>query len=453
MQTVNFQCGGCGKLMGVSAQYLGQQVRCPHCQQVVVAPAAQSPEPRTEVDPQPFQNLGAHEDIFHTRSETEDALFANEAPRLEIPRDPEPGPTVNFPAPEVPDLTPVDGQANHQPPQEPTLSFSPGSTVNQEQPATAVTETIPWQPTDGAVSPAPAEEQAPAFVAPRQRREEPRSFVSGAFLLLVFLPVLLWALCATGIGVWLYSEVMRINRQYDPFEAMPDTDGDNPGIRPKGRTQSRGVLQIDRRFATRPVPEHLKVELGKTVRVGDLEVTPTKVMRRKVGVMVEGSDRAEPCSNPSLVLYLKLKNLSKEYAFTPLDNYFDRQYRGTGQVPLTLLQVGKQNFYGGPAKWIPQYRNVGKRESREWVEGRKNVDPIGLLPGEETEGLVCTDGEDGKMALYLFGENEEGEKGKPYSGELLWRVHLRRGPYQHKGRTVSATAVVGVVFSDKDYRR
>src|SRR4029077_11391181 len=44
MQTVNFQCGHCRNVMGVNAAYLGKQVRCPHCQQVVLAPA-QAPVP------------------------------------------------------------------------------------------------------------------------------------------------------------------------------------------------------------------------------------------------------------------------------------------------------------------------------------------------------------------------------------------------------------------------
>src|SRR5581483_10580632 len=44
MQTVQFQCGNCHKLMAVSVEHAGRQVRCPHCQQVVVAPTA-SPQP------------------------------------------------------------------------------------------------------------------------------------------------------------------------------------------------------------------------------------------------------------------------------------------------------------------------------------------------------------------------------------------------------------------------
>src|SRR5947209_2691562 len=119
MLTVNFQCGACGKLMAVGVDFLGQQVRCPHCQQVVIAPGARPatapappptppPEPGVStpaatirerspvVPPQPFtlpRMHNDHEDIFSQRSDTEDALFSQpEGPRLEVPRHPEPEP-------------------------------------------------------------------------------------------------------------------------------------------------------------------------------------------------------------------------------------------------------------------------------------------------------------------------------------------------------------------------
>jgi len=41
MQTVQFQCGKCRGLMAVVIDHLGRQVRCPHCQAVVVAVAAE----------------------------------------------------------------------------------------------------------------------------------------------------------------------------------------------------------------------------------------------------------------------------------------------------------------------------------------------------------------------------------------------------------------------------
>src|SRR5262249_43158565 len=39
MQTLTFQCGNCSKSLMVDSGLLGTKVRCPHCRQVVMAPA------------------------------------------------------------------------------------------------------------------------------------------------------------------------------------------------------------------------------------------------------------------------------------------------------------------------------------------------------------------------------------------------------------------------------
>jgi hypothetical protein len=158
------------------------------------------------------------------------------------------------------------------------------------------------------------------------------------------------------------------------------------------------------------------------------------------------------------VLHLGLRNLSDEYAFTPLDNFFDRRWRegqkGQGAVPpLTALEVGPTFFFGGPAAWAPRHRDSRDAGRREWVEGRKDYDPEGLRPGASLKTLVCTDGDDPEVQQVLFGVNPEGERvGTPYRGALLWRVHLRRGPVARGGKVVSATAVVGVEFTAADVR-
>jgi hypothetical protein len=192
------------------------------------------------------------------------------------------------------------------------------------------------------------------------------------------------------------------------------------------------------------------VELGETLTLGDLEVTPTKVMRQQMRVTEGG--KPEPLPEDSLVLYLKIKNLASDYAFTPLDNYFDRNWKGVGPAPLTVLQAGDETFFGGPARWcsLIEYQN-GKR--REWLDapGRKNVDRVGLGPGESMETLVCTDGNDPKIAKFLFGKEVNGRRIGAYHGPLLWRVHLRRGRIYRDGRQYPATAVIGVKFTDKAY--
>ena len=91
MQTVNFQCGHCGNLMAVGVEHLGQQVRCPHCQQVVIAPAsavttppAAESAPAPDAAENPFAHIRDSEDIFHQPRDTDDALFGSEGPRLEL---------------------------------------------------------------------------------------------------------------------------------------------------------------------------------------------------------------------------------------------------------------------------------------------------------------------------------------------------------------------------------
>ena len=40
METVQLQCGSCMNMMAISAEHLGQQVQCPHCQAIVQTPPA-----------------------------------------------------------------------------------------------------------------------------------------------------------------------------------------------------------------------------------------------------------------------------------------------------------------------------------------------------------------------------------------------------------------------------
>jgi hypothetical protein len=265
---------------------------------------------------------------------------------------------------------------------------------------------------------------------------------------LVFIPLVLYAIAATAVAGYLY--VLLRSAPPSIFDRMPDVEGDTPGVR---KEKPRARLLFTRDLALRSLPEHLHVPLGQTIQIGDLQVTPKKVERRTIGLLAETApDRPEPSPHEALVLTLHLKNTATDYAFTPLDNYFDRSWKpGSDEsVPLTVLQAGKEAFFGGPAKWFPLRRDVGKRQVREWLQGRKNIDRVGLRPGEETETIVATDGWDPVVATYLFG-TEGGST--PYRGKLLWRVQVRRGLVPWRGKEVPATAVIGVEFDDTAYAR
>src|SRR5581483_1823313 len=88
MPTVQFQCGGCGKLMAVDAQHVGKQVRCPHCQAVVLAPAAPAPQPMNPAQP-PSSLTNApsaqEPDSIFAPAATDDLFGEGPAPRLELP--------------------------------------------------------------------------------------------------------------------------------------------------------------------------------------------------------------------------------------------------------------------------------------------------------------------------------------------------------------------------------
>jgi hypothetical protein len=346
METANFQCGHCGNLMGVGTEFLGQQVRCPHCQQVVVAPAPPAAEAREQtasdsapgaaLPPAPAPLLGETtlytgpdqepESIFTPPTDTEDLFGGTPSPpRLEVPDAPSPAP--------APALAPT------------LTSLSPDAAA--PAPAPEASAALSAVTADG--GPVGAADLADAI--PRPVRRPSRG--GGWFIALVFIPLVSYAILATIAVAILYNRTQTPRENF--FEKLPDVDGDNPGVRKVGRQTWKPTWQQ----ITAPLPDSLKVRLGETLTVGALEVKPLRVERKKIRVYVEGyPNDPQECLHDSLVLYLSLRNVSTDLSFTPLDNYLDRHWkRGDPSPPLTQLEVGSENrFVGGPANWFPRFR-------------------------------------------------------------------------------------------------
>ncbi len=468
MQPIQFQCGNCGKLMAVSSEHLGQQVRCPHCQQVVIAPPPDLPsspssepeEDKTGISGVPsaqglaetvlHKTADAAEDIFSPPNAGSDLFGLAEPPRIEIPLEtqmptlPSDGAVPPQPSPMILAST-LPWEAKQS--AENAASLAPfGQSQNTAVlgggmppwPSGAVTETL--QPPAPSVPLFSKGEQSTAGSRSAKREEAKAPW----FLLLVFCPLLLYSIVISIFAFFIYRHEQQLQEQFrERFDKMPDV-GDDPGVR-KGKR----VTLTDRykpELATLPLPKSLCTTLGQPLRVGDLLVTPNRVERKRVSVVVE-SAKPEPCQHDSLVLYLDLKNLSNEYAFAPLDNYFDRYWRpGMDLIPpLTLLEVGDYRCYGGPAHWYPRGDRANRRE---WVKGRRDQADF-LQPGEEKEMFVCTDGGDDTAAALLFGDQPD----EGYHGRLLWRVRVRRGLVRFQHKDYSATAVIGVRFTDSEIRQ
>jgi hypothetical protein len=436
METSNFQCGHCGKLMAVGSEFLGQQVRCPHCQQVVVAPppvvaAPSGPPPVSS----PAQTED-HEDIF-SEALSED-LFG-EGPRHVVEMPPEPPPQVPASAPEfAEDLAGPSGLAPASPSGEGGLSSVDTSNhavaanldLGSGASTSAPVENFWQEGPDAGVSPQPGPEPA----APEQQVmvRQTRGGGNAAMLLLTILVP--YALLMTAVALYLYfkSPASRGsgNGPSNPLEMLPD-EGLNPGV--------RRVLQRGKRFPGEEavLPDHLRVSVGKSLRVGDLEVTPKDVALRKI--TVNYSTNLSPSLETALVLRLHLRNVSKDVAFHPVDPFFDRSWTpdDPNGKPYTSLDLGGKLFYGGPIDWA---NAIPRRDNPRQYIAEQHQDKE-LRPGEEMDTMVCTNPKD-----------NIGDVLKAYHGPLVWRLQVRRGLVEVRNREASATAVIGVEFDDSDVK-
>jgi hypothetical protein len=444
MQTVNFHCGHCGNLMAVGTENLGQQVRCPHCQQIVLAPAVTPSEPAPPPSPPPPDSSDdtmfavpppqEPESIFTPAEEHTDDLFGEApAPKVEMP----PGGSWHSATPASAPPSAFNNLTRAAPPapgaatsatemftEKPPASFG-GSSSDKTLDVTAPRSDWTAPPSAELLAP-PTREQAAALrpTAPLGYQSPVRNFSTA----IIIIPLISYCILATIAVIILYFRSVT-----DPLEALPD-DGDNRGAKHK----QTSLLDEKRIAPTNKLPDKLKVALGDTITVGDLEITPQKIERRSV-IFRRPRGQPDKGGDDTLVLQLHLRNVSNDLVFCPTDPYFDRRYRAKqgGNRPYMYVDVGGHQFFGGALDWSPPDK---KDAPRETIDGQHYGQALG--PGETMTTIVCTDPE-ARVASAV--ENAK--------GTAVWRVQLRRGLVLVRGREIPATAVIGVVFHKEDIRR
>ena len=217
-------------------------------------------------------------------------------------------------------------------------------------------------------------------------------------LLLVFL--IPYALVTTAVIAWLLWQQPRNNAH--PLEWLLDQHPEDGG--PK---------QIKHDL---PLSDQQKTRLDKPIRIGDaVELTPVHVE------LAPGGDL--------LTLTLHVRNISKDLRFNPLPQAFLVPQQG-----YTFLEFGKQRIYGGKLSYrrpLGFWAGLGQRGQR----AARDFDGV-LDPGEAMTVTLSTTPRDEAKLLRLA----------DYKGLITWRLEVRRGLVEVRGRLVSATAVVGVQF-------
>jgi hypothetical protein len=445
MATVQFQCGHCHNLMAVAQESLGQQVRCPHCQQVVLAPApsTSSPLPEQLMPTIEAPRLDEHESIFTPPETSGDDLFGGPAiPRVELPTEPA-FPRMALDEPTLPveaaPPAPVDDRTETL--LSPVQPAAPSVTELAPPEPAATTEADTFAPPSESESPpVPDEEGLPVLtVPPRARVGRSNPWV----IPLIIAPLAFYSFMATVYIIdTKYLHFMTPAPPPHPLEMLPDLEGDNKGA--AGHGSKRASARVKLEDPDTPLPSQLRVPLGGTLTIGDLEVTPQRVERARHAWAI--GNTTQPFGEDVLSLTLRLRNRSEDDVFKPMDRYFSRAWKKndpTDHKPYTYLEMGDRKFYGGPLDWLPL--NRAAEGHIQYVQGQ--IVNQELKPGEEMTTFVCTNPEEHVVRAL---EN--------YSGPLLWRVQLRRGLVRWttrdgKEREDPATAVIGVAFTAGDVRK
>lgn len=429
MQTVKFSCDKCGKPMQVSTDYAGKKVLCPHCKQVVVAPApvpvpaaAPSAPPAPSGPVEPVFRIPSRRDdegsIFEANEEGDDLFDAEPKATLELPPAPAGFPNMQIP-PSPSASAPVDA----------TVTL-PGSVPHIPQQQTNGDETMPLT-TDliNQVAPAPSvpavgEIEPTAAKRLAQQRAQQESMLT--YYILAFL--IPYAILLTIIVAFL---LLAPKKPSSPLDILPDLPNDRGGT----------FKRVD---DSKPLPSHLRVKLNQTLEIGELKVTPISIEQRRVTFSYEnGVHPDQDSTDDALAVYLEVENTSKDLLFGPNDLFFNRKCTNdtAADRPYTSLEVGKKRFFGGPCKYVPKKADrPGWRghDPREFIKGSEyNTD---LMPGKKLVMLVCTDPSNPEILQSLAGHN----------GPLVYRIQLRRGLYREGSKEGTVTTVIGVEFSKNE---
>lgn len=164
-----------------------------------------------------------------------------------------------------------------------------------------------------------------------------------------------------------------------------------------------------------PIPESQITTVGKPLRVGLLELTPLAVKAGSTTLehrTPDGNRERSDGGSGSLILRLRLRNLSKNDTFTPVERSFVRQ--PDQGMPASYIELET----GGLLENYPL-----ALDSERSIVGQ-SFEPLG--PNQSRDLVIASD--QGSLPLA--------------QGPMIWRLQVRTGPDQ--------TETIGVRFNDSE---
>ncbi len=280
---------------------------------------------------------------------------------------------------------------------------------------------------------APLENLSTATVASPGKRvlQEPSASTASGVPKSRFYALAAYALFMTLLAIYgLFLKSGEARDANHPLSTIPDSFGEFDPVSRKKVSQYKFPVDGE-------LPANQVATLGGTIAIGQLEIEPAKIEARPLKVITQGKQEAAENTRPrTLVLHLNIKNTSPELPIFPMDPAFTRKPRNEDK-PATCLVLGKQQvYYGSGIEW-PTAMNVKRKYEEE-----QEKDKLPLKPGESRDYVVFTDS-DPQILKAVYATQDP----------LLWRVQVRRGLIEYRGKDVPVTAIIGVEFKSSDVKK
>ena len=266
----------------------------------------------------------------------------------------------------------------------------------------------------------PAVLAAPSVSAPAAVVADSASAAQQKVLVMLLLVVGSYASALTIALLYL----LVIGRTH-PLESLPDL---KPPVELKGEVKFISPKN--------DLPAGHVLKLGQSQRFGSVRVTPVKVTRGTVKFQPTSEKSALELTDtePLLKLWLKFENVSQDQTFAPLDELlvFNRQ-KSSPKSKRGAKGVIAHNFLAAAgnrklAKSIFRVYDLPTDIGFAMIGQKLNTE---LPPGETWQTFVPSE-----------------EEAVNLKGDLVWRVHIRKGYHPQSRRGV--TTLIDVQFNSQD---